>query len=264
MSFHLIFLKKSLSFFLGALLLVAPLRGEFNNPINKTILEAISSMPHGGGYSTSNLAMKRLQHAVTVSDGKLVVRPTLAQPSFCSEATYLLFLKTLLLLQEQHQLTLDTATLSTLLPRGQPDGEGIWGRWNANGPGVACLFHDLKIGKNFTSLEQAEPGDFLKIFWTSSVGAIEHGHLVVYLGHEMRNGVEMIHFWSSNQHVGYGDKWVPLRAMRHLLFSRLTNPAVLTSWHQLPRSDIYLASLLSKTSSWEEVKQRCEIVEDRR
>jgi len=229
-----------LSFFLGALLLVAPLRGEFNNPINKTILEAISSMPHGGGYSTSNLAMKRLQHAVTVSDGKLVVRPTLAQPSFCSEATYLLFLKTLLLLQEQHQLTLDTA------------------------PGVACLFHDLKIGKNFTSLEQAEPGDFLKIFWTSSVGAIEHGHLVVYLGHEMRNGVEMIHFWSSNQHVGYGDKWVPLRAMRHLLFSRLTNPAVLTSWHQLPRSDIYLASLLSKTSSWEEVKQRCEIVEDRR
>lgn len=226
------------------------------NPINKTILQAIFSMPHGGGYTTSNVAMSRLQHAVTLSDGKLIIRPELAQPSFCSGATYLLFLKTLFLLQEQHQLSLDAKTLLALLPRGQPDGEGIWGRWNANGPGVAALFHDLGIGKNFCDLTQAEPGDFLKIFWTNSIGATEHGHLVVYLGHEKKNGIETIHFWSSNQHVGYGNKWVPLSAMKHLLFSRLTNPTAIASWHQLQESDPYLGSLLIKTTTWEEVKHR--------
>ncbi len=238
-------------------MLVAPLRGEVNTPINKTILEAIASMPHGGGYSTSSTSMMRMQHAVTLSDGKLILHPILAEPSFCSEATYLLFLKTLLLLHERHQLTLDASTLKALCPLGQPDGEGIWGRWNANGPGVAYLFYEIGLGKNFTNLTQAEPGDFLKIFWTNAIGVTEHGHLVVYLGHERRNGMEMIHFWSSNQHTGYGEKWVPLSAMRYLLFSRLMNPAALNNWPQLPRRSPYLASLLHKTSSWEEVKKQC-------
>lgn len=264
MSFQSLVLKKIFPIFFGVLLLVVRLQAEVNNPINKTILEAISSMPHGGGYSTSEKAMKRLQQAVTVFNGKLIVRPALAQPSFCSEATYLLFLKTLLLLQAQHQFSLDASTLAALLPRGQPDGEGLWGRWNANGPGVACLFHETGIGKNFSDLAQAEPGDFLKIFWTNSIGATEHGHLVVYLGHEMRNEIEVIHFWSSNQPGGYGDKWVPLQAMKHLLFSRLTNPIALTACHQLPRSNAYLASLLTKTTTWKEVKQQCGIIEDGR
>ncbi len=271
MPFPSLVLKKG-SLIFGILLLVAPLQGEVNNPIhkapeeaarfisiNRTVLEAISLMPHGGGYSTSGVAMSQLQRAVTFSEGKLLVRPILAQPSFCSEATYLLFLKTILLLQERHHLPLDAATLTALLPRGQADGTGIWGRWNANGPGVACLFYDTGLGKNFCDLIQAEPGDFLKIFWTTSIGASEHGHLVVYLGHEVKNGIEMIHFWSSNQHVGYGDKWVPLSATKHLLFSRLTNPTALASCHELARSDRYLASLLTKGSSWEEVKQRCGI-----
>jgi hypothetical protein len=33
--------------------------------------------------------------------------------------------------------------------RGQRDGEGIWGRWNANGPGTARLFHEMNLGENF-------------------------------------------------------------------------------------------------------------------
>lgn len=238
-------------------MLVASLRGEVNNPINKTILEAVSSMPHGGGYSTSSTAMERLHHSIALSDGKLAVHP--ASPSFCSEAVYLVFLKTILLLQERRELSLDAATLATLLPHGQPDGDGIWGRWNANGPGLACLFYEAELGKNFTDLAEAEPGDFLKIFWSESIGATEHGHLVVYLGHEMKNNIEMIHFWSSNQHVGYSDKWVPLCAMHHLIFSRLTNPLALAAGAKLPRSDAYLASLLSRTTAWEEVKRHCGI-----
>lgn len=256
--FSKISLRISLLFF-EALLLVTSLQAKVNAPFNKTILEAISSMPHGGGYSTSSTAMLRLQHAVSLSNGKLLLHPELAQPSFCSEATYLLFLKALQLLQERHPFSLDATTLAALLPRGQSDGEGIWGRWNANGPGLACLFYDGGFGKNFTDLASAEPGDFLKIFWSESIGATEHGHLVIYLGHEMRKGVEMIHFWSSNQHVGYSDKWVSLGAMHHLLFSRLTNPTALNNCTQLPRSDFYLASLLRRTTTWIEVKRHCGI-----
>ncbi|MBX9578026.1 MAG: hypothetical protein K2W97_06085 [Chthoniobacterales bacterium] len=228
-------------------------------PYNKVILEAMASMPHGGGYSTSSGTMERLRHSVALSDAKLAVHP--ASPSFCSEAVYLVFLKTVLLLQERRELSLDATTLAALLPHGQADGEGIWGRWNANGPGVACLFYDGGLGKNFTDLGQAEPGDFLKIFWSNSVGATEHGHLVVYLGHEKKNNIEMIHFWSSNQHVGYSDKWVPLCAMHHLIFSRLTNPSALAACMKLPRSDAYLASLLSRTTTWEEVIRRCGVKE---
>ena len=240
-------------------LLLASLQAQMPSdaPYNKMILEAMSSMPHGGGYSTSSGTMEHLRHSVTLSDGKLAVRP--ASPSFCSEAVYLVFLKIVLLLQERRELSLDATTLAALLPRGQPDGEGIWGRWNANGPGVACFFYEGGLGKNFTDLGQAEPGDFLKIFWSESIGATEHGHLVIYLGHEKKNNIEMIHFWSSNQHVGYSDKWVPLRAMHHLIFSRLTNPSALAACMKLPRSDAYLASLLSRTTTWEEVKQRCGI-----
>jgi len=223
-------------------------------------LEAISSMPQGGGYSTSRTAMERLQHSVTLSNGKLLLDPRVAEPSFCSEAVYLVFLKIVFLLQERRELDLNEINLAALLPKSQPDGEGIWGRWNANGPGVACLFHKAGLGENFVDLEQAQPGDFLKIFWNNSLGSTEHGHLVVYLGHEKINNIEMIHFWSSNQGVGYGDKWVRLSSMKYLLFSRLSNPsALLTISTKLPRSDSYLASLLVKTTTWEEVKQRCGI-----
>ena len=247
--------------FFGLLLflLLASLRGEMPSdaPYNKVILEAMSSMPHGGGYSTSGKAMERLRHSVTLSNRKLAVRPT--APSFCSEAVYLVFLKTVLLLQERRETSLDATTLAALLPRGQADGEGIWGRWNANGPGVACLFYEGGLGKNFVDLAQAEPGDFLKIFWSESIGATEHGHLVVYLGHEKKNNIEAIRFWSSNQQMGYGDKWVPLRAMHHLIFSRLTNPSALVACTKLPQLDTYLASLLNRTTTWEEVKKHCGI-----
>lgn len=229
------------------------------SPFNKALLEAIATMPRNGGYRTSREAMLHFQKGVTLRDGRLKVTP--CTPSFCSEATYLVFLKTLASLQDQKKISLDDNALKALLPTGVPDGEGIWGRWNANGPGVACLFHDLHLGKNFTNLALAEPGDFLKIFWTNSIGAIEHGHLVIYLGHEIRNGVETIHFWSSNQPMGYSEKWVPLTATKHLLFSRLTNPAAANNNLQLAPCDPYLASLLIKSTTWEEVKKRTAVAD---
>src|SRR5256885_5765061 len=54
----------------------------------------------------------------------------------------------------------DYDTLDELMIRdGQRDGEGIWGRWNANGPGTARLFQELGIGRNFVDVSQAQPGE---------------------------------------------------------------------------------------------------------
>jgi hypothetical protein len=79
-------------------------------------------------------------------------------------------MKTIEALRTRGDLQLDYDTLDALMIRGQRDGEGIWGRWNANGPGTARLFQELGLGRNFDDFEEAEPGDFMKIFWSPEVG----------------------------------------------------------------------------------------------
>src|SRR6202034_999468 len=100
------------------------------------------------------------------SDGAVHLHADTATPSFCSSATYLVFLKTLGAMQRTGRIALPAQIWSGLLPGFQPDGTGVWGRWNANGPGTARLFYELKLGKNFASLDAAKAGDFMKIFWT--------------------------------------------------------------------------------------------------
>lgn len=85
-----------------------------------------------------------------------------AKPNFCSEATYLIFLAVLNQLNHEDRLSLLPAVVQALLVKDQEDGSGVWGRWNANGPGTARLFHGLGLGRNFTSFEEGQPGDFLK------------------------------------------------------------------------------------------------------
>ena len=97
-------------------------------------------------------------------------------------------MKTIEALRDAGQLQLDYATLENLMIRGQRDGEGIWGRWNANGPGTARLFHEMDLGQNFDDFAEAQPGDFMKIFWSPEVGRAEHGHSVIYLGMEKQVG----------------------------------------------------------------------------
>ncbi len=135
-------------------------------------------MPQGGGYSASNTATARLTAAARTVKGTLTLNPAIAKPSYCSGATYLVFLATLENLNNQAPITGQLA--ESLAIKGQPDGVGIWGRWNANGPGTACLFHELQLGENFTDWNAARPGDFMKIFWNLNVGRREHGHSAIY------------------------------------------------------------------------------------
>jgi hypothetical protein len=160
-------------------------------PLNQYVLWAVNQMPQGGGYLASKKAIVNLQNGVALSDQGISTKPKVASPSFCSGATYLVFLKVINKLIENGSLKMTGKQRWEFLKIDEvPDGHGIWGRWNANGPGTAKLFAELKCGKNFTSYDHALPGDFMKIWWTEEIGGKERGHLVVYLGAMMKNGKE--------------------------------------------------------------------------
>src|SRR5437763_10827225 len=226
---------------------------------NALVLEQMRKMPTGGKYSVSHFAKIKLQSAAHFESGKFFVIPTASYPSFCSGATYLVFVNTLETLRERGSLQLDFATLNQLIIRDQHDGEGVWGRWNANGPGTARLFYELGLGRNFTDFAQAQPGDFMKIFWTKNVGRRESGHSVIFLGLTARPDGEYVRFWSSNLPGGYGEKEVPRAKVAAAIFSRLMNPENLSRIHGAPATDAYLASLLRKTSSLAEATRKCGI-----
>ena len=227
------------------------------SPLNDIILQQVKKMPVGGKYSATRTATIRLQSAAHFESGKFFILPDAASPSYCSGATYLVFMKTIEALRAQGQLQLDYETLDQLMIRGQRDGQGIWGRWNANGPGTARLFYELGIGRNFDDFAEAEPGDFMKIFWSPEVGREEHGHSVIFLGMERKLGLDYVRFWSSNIPLGYGERSVPRTKISHAIFSRLYAPAKLSRIDEVPQLDPYLASLERVRSSYAEAKEKC-------
>src|ERR1700677_635756 len=229
------------------LVLIAPMLSGMSHAagLNDVVLDQIRQMPSGGSYSATNFATIRLESAAHFESGKFFILPDSASPSYCSGATYLVFLKTIERLRDAGLLNLNYNPLNALMIRqGQKDGEGIWGRWNANGPGTARLFFELGLGRNFTAFAQAQPGDFMKIFWNDEVGKLEHGHSVIYLGMEKHDGVDYVRFWSSNIPAGYGEKSVPRSKIVRAIFSRLETPENLAHIDQAPDIDAYLSSLL--------------------
>ena len=226
---------------------------------NALILDQMRKMPSGGKYSVSHFAKIKLQTAAHFESGNFFVIPTKPYVSFCSGATYLVFIRTIEELRDRGQLQLDYATLNQLIIRDQHDGEGVWGRWNANGPGTARLFHELGIGRNFTDFSQAQPGDFMKIFWNNNVGRRESGHSVIFLGTSQHPDGEYVRYWSSNIGMGYGEKEVPRSKIANAIFSRLETPANLTRVREIPNVDAYLGSLLRKQSNFAEARQKCGI-----
>jgi hypothetical protein len=221
--------------------------------VNALVLEQVRSMPNGGGHAANATALARFAQAVAVQDGALCVQAAGTVPNFCSEATYLVFLKTIAALNFRPRL--EPAALDALLIGDrQPDGHGVWGRWNANGPGTARLFYEAGLGRNFDDFEQARPGDFMKIFWSNEVGRRERGHSVIYLGRGVQDGLETVTFWSSNLPAGYGEKTVYRTRIAYAIFSRLEHPEALGRLPELPPIDRYLSQLTSSASSLSEVR----------
>jgi hypothetical protein len=227
--------------------------------LNALILETIRGMPREGGYSVSSAVMPPLRAAFTLGPGGLAIDASQAVPSYCSSATYLVFASVCSQLARNGEIALDPASAAALLVTNQRDGEGVWGRWNANGPGTARFFRELGLGRNFTDWNQARAGDFMKIFWTNEIGQRERGHSVIYLGTERADGVEYVRFWSSNKPLGYGAKRVTRGSIAFAVFSRLEHPENLSRLSRLPARDAYLASMLTVRSNPAEVRARCGI-----
>lgn len=225
-------------------------------PWNRLILEKIGEMPSAGVYAKYrkdlpesrrfdelHATVGELDEALSVGiDGRLKVNPAAATPhSFCSSATFLLFCAVIADLQEQGIVPADRKLSRELVDvgkreaviAGELDGVGIFGHWNADGPGTAVLFERTGIGTNFMDLASARPGDFLKIFWNDGIGKGERGHLVVFLGANEEGTA--LRVWSSNMEnengtSGYGFMWVETSRIERMLFSRLDSPENLPSW----------------------------------
>jgi hypothetical protein len=228
---------------------------------NNMILEMIDRMPTGGDYRASSDSIHKLEFAIQKEEDHLVIDPAVAKPSFCSSATYLVFVWTLEELNRRKQIQFAPGIPEKLLVTGQHDGVGVWGRWNANGPGTARLFAELHLGYNFDSIEQAERGDFLKIFWNDQIGSKEFGHSVIYLWHGLNSeGVEVVQYWSSNKKGGYGRAEVPRSKIKRMLFSRLEYPERINQIGDGLKPDEYLASMLIRSSSPEEMDKMVGII----
>lgn len=227
------------------------------------ILAAVERMPQGGGYAADRAAELRLAQSGVVWDGRqLCVSPQGAAPTFCSAACYMVLLQAL----RSREATLpERARFSPQVWRHlrvepvHPDGYISWGRANANGPGFAKWVSDLGAGVNFTSPDEARPGDFLKFFRSAQIGCEERGHQVIFLGTEQRGGESYLRYWSANMRGGYGVHSVPLRRLRHLIFTRITHPAAFARVGSLPAYDPWLASMLTRAHTFEQVCRVCRI-----
>ncbi len=231
--------------------------------LNTIILQSLQGMPRGGMYSVSRLAFDGLGRSILLGERGLTVDAGQAQPSFCSGATYLVFAQVIERLQREGALNLDRAALTHLPVTRQRDGQGIWGRWNANGPGTARLFHELQLGRNFAEYTEARPGDFMKVFWNDEIGKKERGHSVIYLGSSTVGGQRYVRFWSSNLPTakgdlsGYGEKLVVGNKIKRVIFSRLERPGNFSRAPALPKIDNFLASMLTRSADFDEVRRMC-------
>jgi hypothetical protein len=251
---------------------------------NGRILEAIGAMPRGGVYAKYRkdepegrrfddlyATVEDLGKAIGLDKkGRLSVEPDQAAGrSFCSSATYLLFCDVIAGLQREDIVAPDAALSRELAAvgdkseviHGKLDGIGLFGHWNADGPGTAVLFRRLGLGRNFTDFSKAKPGDFLKIFWNEHIGKGESGHLVVYLG-ESRDG-KAVDVWSSQTEnddgsSGYGVMRVEKSRIKRALFSRLERPENLVRWLAFgpeERKSAYLIRIRQTGSTGEEMKE---------
>lgn len=186
---------------------------ECNEKWQKLMMRVVEQFPEKGGYYTggkpnadfAKTAWQGLNEAYKLPHGaeRAVFVQDLAQPSFCSSATYAALVKALTLWGDDGKISRKAwvnmkpyvGIKDELNPEGfgQDDGEGFWGRANANGPGLGVLVNEMKAGFSMTAYRGAKsdrnkesadehyatdeewcgnaiwdamlPGDIVKIFW---------------------------------------------------------------------------------------------------
>lgn len=241
-------------FALALLILVSP--ATYAADYNRYVLAAVGALPDGGVYSKKDDATIALGKSIYSDNDKIMQNPLVASPVYCSGASWQAFIAVISKLQQEGKIRLSREAVQGLLVNMQPDGTDSWGRWNSNGPGTSRLFFELGLGLNTMRFEDAKPGDFLKVFFNEHIGKLERGHSVVYLGMAREAGVDYIRYWSSDAPKGRGEYRMRKTSAVRVIFSRLQNPEALNNIPRLPKSDPYLASLLTTPSSLEEMKEK--------
>lgn len=229
----------------------------WSQEMNKFVLSSVKEMPLEGGYELTETPARRMMEAFSLGgNSDLNLDPILAVPSYCTTATYMVFYKALEKYWASRTIFPSEELLKKLKPEMEKDGVRTWGRWNSNGPGTAKLFFDTGLGKNFDDLTKAIPGDFIKIFWNDQVGKLEKGHTGIFLGLTSVNGEKAMKFWASSKSTnGFSERTILMSEAERILFSRLTNPENVVEIAKLPEEDDFLASMLNRVSSWEELKR---------
>ena len=222
----------------------------FAQGFNARVLKAIDEMPKKGGYVLTNVSPVKLRDAFSWNMDELIFNESKAIPSYCTTATYAVFFKVLKSYWSENGYP--AKEIQELYRANvEVDGLRVWGRWNSNGPGTAKFFFDSGIGTNFEDISKALPGDFLKIWWNDEIGKKESGHSVVFL----KSDEATITFWSSNTITdGYGVRTIPKTMAKRLLFSRIERPENAVTMATLPATDAFLESMLTRESSWKEVR----------
>jgi hypothetical protein len=77
-------------------------------------------MPRGGKYSTNPAANQQLASAIRCAGDMLTIQPGAAVPSYCSGATYLVFLATLEELAKGQQIAISRSALDASPGGGKP------------------------------------------------------------------------------------------------------------------------------------------------
>lgn len=240
-------------FFFSAMLSIPSLG--FAKDYNDYVLEAVRALPDGGKYSKLDDATIALGNSISNDNGILRQDPKLASPVYCSGASYQAFLYVISKLQAEG-LVLNNEIVNGLLVHMQPDGTDSWGRWNSNGPGTSRLFYELGLGSNFVKWSQGKPGDFMKMFFNENIGKRERGHSVVYLGTVNHDGATYVKYWSSNQPDGRGVYELLKSKVVRVIFSRLETPEGLNKIPSMPVADAYLASMLVRDGTEEEMLEK--------
>lgn len=215
---------------------------------NECVLAAVDSFPERGGYYTggrpnadfSKTTIQALNEAFQMdsADNRPSFTPALAQPSFCSSATYAVLIKALLMWDTDNAISREAWENMRPLAT-EDDGFGFWGRANANGPGLGVLVHELGAGNNIAAFrgaysernresdnerylsdeewaadsvwDKATPGDFMKLFWNRNPSGSDSGAVIGcnnVAGDDQERGHSVvflgyepngdIRYWSSN------------------------------------------------------------------
>ncbi len=223
---------------------------------NRYVLDAVAALPSGGKYSKLDDATLALGKSIYAENDRIMQNPLVASPVYCSGASWQAFIQVISRLQAEGKIRLSREAVQGLLVNMQPDGTDSWGRWNSNGPGTSRLFYELGLGLNTMRFEDAKPGDFLKVFFNQHIGRYERGHSVVYLGMVREKGVDYIRYFSSDTPAGRGIYKMRRSSVVRAIFSRLQNPEALNNIPRMPRTDAYLASMLTQPSTEQEMREK--------